>query len=337
MKITRILLVVAWVFNFAVMGLTDSVPNVALALFFFMIAANVVLAVIYAKQTDRSQLRWGVGALLVPYLCLIILALLPNKKSGVMQLLEETTPASPTFIQTGSDESEEPPPNKLFTSFPETDTVFQIKKGWFEKPEVLNVNNLRLASVVITSGFKWRLTSTQHSIGGYYLDLLTEKESHYLYEILETAIMGKNRDCVGITVCLSDFGKQGILLKLTDIRNRYPALLAALYRCRHERKKRLYQWLNTNPVVTLKSRYGTKFQLNKSGYNCGYKLIPWSEVGMLKILSTTGNTTLNILPKGSSGGMFSTFKAKDSISILERKSDLYIAEFNFWRELENMM
>jgi hypothetical protein len=343
MKTTRTLLIVAGICEFIVIQLNSTFTqrgegsHFIMILFLSLVVANIVLAVYYAKNTDRSPVGWGIGAGLVPYISNVILALLPIKKSVVMKNLEQTGPPAPasheTVNQTVTDGDDTTPPEELFTSFPATGSVFQMKNGWLKQPTDMNMENLRLLAVVVPSNVKWWVTGSSHSLNTYYLDLLPENAAHYLYDVFEKAIMGTQRDCAGFTFCLSEFGKQGMLLKLNEIRNYYPAMIAAIYRCRHQRKERLRQWLAENPEVMLKGSWGEQNFLSKTGYRSGRKLTSWSEVGFIKIESINFSTFMYILPKGSKGGMFSSFKAKHSLRINESKSALYVAECNFWREL----
>ena len=234
---------------------------------------------------------------------------------------------------TASDSSYE----ELFTSFPATSNVFQIKRGWPKKSFDMNVDNLRLFSIVFASDVKWRVTITSHSTNIGHLDLLPEENAYGIYEILEKAMTGEKRD-YGINVCLAEYGKEGMLFKLTELREYNPSLLAALYRCQHQRKERLRQWLAGKAEVTLTGSYGSKVILDKESYRSGRKVIPWSEVGLIKIESSSiGPAHMYILPKGSSGGMFSSWRAKASLTIPKSKSDLYVVECNFWRTLSSTL
>jgi 4-amino-4-deoxy-L-arabinose transferase-like glycosyltransferase len=64
-------------------GLHEGRESFIIPLLFLLLAVtNVVLAVRYAKQTNRSPVGWGIGALLAPYICNVILVSLPVKKVG---------------------------------------------------------------------------------------------------------------------------------------------------------------------------------------------------------------------------------------------------------------
>ena len=340
MKAKRTLLVVTGILTFIIAQISSAdVQNggrssVFSLLILLLAVANVILAVTYAKQTDRSPVGWGIGALFVPFITNIILVLLPIKTSVVMKNIEQTSPASSashdTVNQNGTTEKSL---NELFTSFPATEPVFQIKRGLFKKPIELHLDNLRLLAIVITSNFKWRVTFSTHSLQTGYLDLLSDETAHTIYDIFEKAITGTQRDCEGMTICLAEYGNQGIQLQLTEIRNYYPTLPAALYRCHRQRKERLHQWLSENPEVKLSGRFGVSHFLNKTGYRAGHKLTSWADIGLIKIESSNFTSDMLMLPKGSKGGMFATFKAKHTLSIPKSKSDLYLAECNFWREL----
>ena len=336
MKTTRTLLIVAGILSFVLILSSDYFPAMGM-LYLFVVAANVALAIYYAQQTHRSLVGWAIAAFLIPCFSNVILALLPIKKSVVMKNLKQTNPDSQisheTVNQTDNEENNAVTREALFTSFPATDSVFRIEKGWLKKPIEMKIENLRLLAVVTLSNVKWWVTGSSHSLNTYYLDLLPENAADYLYEVFEKAIMGTQRDCEGFIFCLSEYGKQGMQLKLTEIRNYYPTMLAAIYRCRHQRKERLRQWLAENPEVMIKGSFGVTHSLSKTGYRSGHKLTPWSEIGFIKIESSDFAAEMHILPKGSKGGMFSSFKAKHTLGIKKSKSDLYIAECNFWREL----
>ena len=336
MKNLRILMIGSAVLTLLFLRLLER-SNVMTVLLFLLIAANVALAIHYAKKTDRPVVGWAIGAFLVPYICNVILALLPIKKSVVMKNLEQTAPAAPVSTETneiGDKEDTVSSLEKLFTSFPATGNVFQISRGLLKKPVDLHLDNLRLFAVIITTNVKWRVTTTSSSSGIVHIDLLPEEDAQSLYEILEKAITGTHRDCVGFSVCLAEHGQKGMQFKLTDLRNKYPTLLAAAYRLRLQRKERLRQWLSGKASTSITGSYGTTVVLDKEGYHSGNKVTPWSEIGLIKLESGSfGPVHMYLLRKDSKGGIFSSWGAKHSLSIPRSKTHLYFAECNFWREL----
>jgi hypothetical protein len=309
MKNIRILMIVSGVLTLFVLQLhsvnarnSEDLP-VLTVLLFLLIAANVALAINYAKKTDRSPVGWAIGGLLAPYICNTILALLPIKNSVVKKNLEQTALAESASFETVNEtvtkENVASSYEELFTSFPATNTVFKIKNGWLKKPIELNVDNLRLFAIVFASNVKWRVTITFASINNYNIDLLPEEDAHSVYKMLEKAITGTHKDCVGISVCLAEYGKEGMQFELTELRSDYPALLAAVYRLRNQRKDLLRQWLAGKAETTITGRFGTTIVLDKDGYHSGNKVTPWSDIGMIRVEGSDLSTIMYMFPKGS--------------------------------------
>jgi len=93
MKNDRILLIIAGLSVFFLGYGPAFFPDSLNTLFFKIIhyvklamwAVNVLLAIRYAKLTDRSPVGWGIGAFFVPFISNVILALLPVTKKTVTE------------------------------------------------------------------------------------------------------------------------------------------------------------------------------------------------------------------------------------------------------------
>jgi hypothetical protein len=298
------------------------------------VIANIVLSFRYAWKTGRQASLWAIGALLLPYIVPIVLALLPGATSGIEI---QSTPQSETVSKPGSVAQNDSDVNtaekrKLFTSISTTDPAFDIKEGLFKSSQWA-LDQLRLFCVIVPGSFKWRVVTSSQQLSFVFLDLLPSEQEYGLYGALEDACStGNPNDLSGIKICLADYHDKGLVFDLIKLKKNSKALLAGLYHFRAERKKRLEQWLVGDPQVTLRGSLGSRATLNKDGFHLKKRSLSWKEVDKINTETDLGSTHMFVLPEGRSGGFFDIKKAKYALArIPAKKRELYAAEAFFWK------
>jgi len=205
-----------------------------------------------------------------------------------------------------------------------------IKEGLFKKVS-LPLDSLRLLYLVSPGTFKWYVVTSSSQTEFYNLDALPEEIfKELLKELSEQLKKEKAHRLTGIKLCLAGYDNHSALISFKDLKLSKIDLFEKLLTYRKERLRELAEWLKNNPQVEIKGA-----ALNKEGFRKGKnKFIDWKDVGAIQSETVNFNTSVLILPKGSSGGMFNLKRYKYSIQrIPEKKKEIYIAECNFWHSL----
>ena len=210
------------------------------------------------------------------------------------------------------------------------DNQIIIKEGLFKKVS-LPLDSLRLLYLISPGAFKWYVVSSSSSKEFYNLDALPEEIFKKLLNELSGQIeKEKAYRLDGLKLCLVDYNNQSAVITFKDLKLSKIDLFEKLLSNRQERIRKLEEWMGNSPQVEIK---GAVF--NKEGFRKGKnKFIAWQDVGGIQSETVNFTTSVLILPKGSSGGMFNLKRYKYSIQrIPEKKKEIYMAECNFWHSL----
>lgn len=207
-----------------------------------------------------------------------------------------------------------------------------VKEGVFKKVS-LPVDSLRLLYLISPASFKWFVVTSSSESAFINLDSLPEDTfKEFLNELSEQMEKEKAYRLTGIKLCLKDYEDNATLITLRDLKLSKVHLFEKLIRYREERLRRLTDWLENEPEVRLKGAV-----LNKEGFHNGKKnSIAWKDVGAIQSETLNFNTSILLLPEGSSGGMFNFKRYKYAIPrIPEKRKEIYMAECNYWRSLRD--
>lgn len=217
------------------------------------------------------------------------------------------------------------------------DNVLTVKQG-LGKYVSLPLDALRLVYMFFPGTFKWYVVASRQDINGYNLDSLPEETIRKLFgELNEVIARGRSFTLGDFKLCLAGYDNQSALISLKDVKKNKLDLLDRLLVYRKARLDRLEQWLLTYPEVRLDGGMGAKAFINREGFRKGSdKFIPWKEVGTIQIAEKNfGISDFLVIPQGVSTGLYSLKKYRYSLgNISTKKKELYIAECNFWRTME---
>jgi len=182
------------------------------------------------------------------------------------------------------------------------------------------------------------VVASSQNIEGYNLDSLPDDTfSRVTAEFKEKLLTEKTFILKDVKLCLADYANHSAIISLYDVKKSKVDLFDQLLFYRKTRVEKLNQWLSTYPEVRLEGGMGAKAFVNKEGFRKGEnKFIPWSQVGTIQIVEKNfGLSDLLIIPEGVSTGMYSLKKFRYSLgNISTKKKELYLAECNFWRTME---
>lgn len=222
------------------------------------------------------------------------------------------------------------------------ENMLTVKEG-MGKSTLLPLDALRLVYIFFPGTFKWRVITSTQSIDGYNLDdfvHLSEETASRLFDEFRQALANE-RDFVlsGIKLCLADYNNHSAIITLKDVKKSKSNILEKLLYYRETRIEKLNKWLATYPAVTLQGGFaGGIAVIDKNGFSKGKdKFIAWKEVGTIQVAEKNfGTSDFLIIPNGVSAGMFSFKKYRYTLgNISTKKKELYIAECNFWRTMED--
>ena len=205
-----------------------------------------------------------------------------------------------------------------------------VKEGLFKKVS-LPLDSLRLLYLVSPGTFKWYVVTSSSMTEFYNLDVLPEESFKELVKEFSAQIKEeKAHRLTGLKLCLADYDNHSAIISFKDLKLSNIDLFEKLLTYRKERLRKLTEWLNNSPQVEIKGAV-----LSREGYRKGKnKFIDWKDVGAIQSETVNFNTSVLMLPKGSSGGMFNLKRYKYSIQrIPEKKKEIYMAECNFWHSL----
>jgi hypothetical protein len=222
------------------------------------------------------------------------------------------------------------------------ENMLAVKEG-MGKSTSLPLDALRLVYIFFPGSFKWRVITSTQSIDGYNLDdfiHLSRETASRLFEEF-TQVITNERDFVlsGMKLCLADYNNHSTIISLKDIKKSKSNILEKLLHYRDARIEKLNKWLATYPAVTLQGGFaGGTAVIDKNGFSKGRdKFVAWKDVGTIQVAEKNfGIGDLLIIPKGVGTGMFSLKKYRYTLGNIKMKQkELYIAECNFWRTLED--
>jgi hypothetical protein len=300
------------------------------------VISNVIISYRYARRSGRHAGLWAFGSFLLPYVIPVVLAFLPQPSSGI-----EVQATTQSLIQDSSDSSKDddksgaPKAKLLFDSVPKPGRIF-VHKSSLNKSSQWFLDQVRLFCIILPGSFKWRVIASAQEQHFLFPDILPEDEENEIYELMEAFVLNGNvNDLKGIKVCIAHYDNAGEVFDLGKLKARSVELLTALYHYRDERRKKLHQWLATNPQIILRGGLGSRAVLNQEGFHLKNKELSWQDVKGIQTESLTSlftTTHLYILPEGRSGGMFDLRKGKYALKLIPTKQkELYAAECQFWK------
>jgi len=221
------------------------------------------------------------------------------------------------------------------------ENMLTVKEG-MGKTTSLPLDALRLVYIFFPGTFKWRVITSTQSIDGYNLDVanLPGDTVSRLFDEFNQALT-RERDFVlsGMKLCLADYNNHSAVISLKDVKKSKADILGKLLYYRDARIEKLSKWLATYPKVTLQGGFaGGSAVIDKEGFVKGKdKFIAWKDVETIQVVEKNfGTADFLIIPKGVGTSMFSFKKYRYSVgNISMKKKELYIAECNFWRTMED--
>jgi|GEM_PF-3152024 len=221
------------------------------------------------------------------------------------------------------------------------ENMLTVKEG-MGKSTSLPLDALRLVYIFFPGTFKWRVITSSQSIDGYNLDVahLPGDTVSQLFDEFNQ-VLERERDFVlsGMKLCLADYNNHSAIFTLKDVKKSKTDILGKLLYYRDARIEKLNKWLATYPGVTLQGGFaGGSAVIDKNGFSKGKdKFIAWKDVGTIQVVEKNfGTSDFLIIPEGVGASMFSFKKYRYSLgNIGTKKKELYIAECNFWRTMED--
>ena len=221
------------------------------------------------------------------------------------------------------------------------ENMLTVKEG-MGKTTSLPIDALRLVYIFFPGTFKWRVITSTQSIDGYNLDdtahLAGDTVSQLFDEFNQVLDGERNFVLNDIKLCLADYNNHSAIISLKDVKKSKADILGKLLYYRDTRIEKLNKWLATYPKVTLQGGFaGGSAVIDREGFVKGKdKFIAWKDVETIQVVEKNfGTADFLIIPKGVGKSMFSFKKYRYSVgNISMKKKELYIAECNFWRTME---
>jgi hypothetical protein len=217
------------------------------------------------------------------------------------------------------------------------DNMLIVKEG-MGKYISLPLDELRLLYIFFPGNFKWYVVASSQNIDEYNLDSLPEDAFYQVTaEFKERLLKERSFILKDVKLCLADYANHSAVISLNDVKKCKVDLFDKLLFYRKPRVDKLNQWMTTYPEVRLEGGLGAKAFVNKEGFRKGdNKFITLNQVGNIQIVEKNfGLSDLLIIPQGVSSGMYSLKKYRYSLgNISTKKRELYLAECNFWRIME---
>ncbi len=275
--------------------------------------ANAIISYRYAWKAGLQPFLWALGALLIPFIVPLILALYREK--------------SPEPLITPVD-SDAPP----FAAGEEKPDII-IREG-MGKSSSWSFEDIRLFCLIMPYGFKWRLITTTEETSFFFPDLMPSEDSEAFFQLLDkTVSAGNKNELSGIKACIIDYNNKGSVYELKKLKNA-KELLSGLYQYREARKNKLDKWLESSPSVTLTGGMGSSATLDREGFHLKKISVPWPEAARVTSETTYGLSAIFVLPEERSGGLFDLKRAKYALArVPAKKKELYTAEIFFWKTL----
>lgn len=207
-----------------------------------------------------------------------------------------------------------------------------IKEGLTGKIQ-MDMAQIRLLYMFFPASLKsWFLVSSSSQIQWVNVDAFTPQEMEKFSLEFDRLIREERKSALnGIKLVLADFGNQFVILPLGDFKKAGIDIFTRLQLSQKERIHRLNEWLGGEPQIQLNGLMSQKAFLNSHGFTRGKKTLPWQELESIQVNTVNFSTSLLLIPKGVSTGMFSFKKFKYSLGISEKKKEYYLAECDFWR------
>lgn len=222
------------------------------------------------------------------------------------------------------------------------ENMLAVKEG-MGKSTSLPLDALRLVYIFFPGTFKWRVITSTQSIDGYNLDDTAHLSGDTVSQLFDefNQVLERERNFVlnDIKLCLADYNNHSAVISLKDVKKSKCDVLGKLLYYRDTRIEKLNKWLGTYPKVTLQGGFaGGSAVIDKEGFVKGKdKFIAWKDVETIQVVEKNfGTADFLIIPKGVGTSMFSFKKYRYSVgNISMKKKELYIAECNFWRTMED--
>lgn len=221
--------------------------------------------------------------------------------------------------------------------------ALEIGRGWGRKDRIA-LDALRDVTVKLPAGGSWYGIVSSSERLFVPLDLVPREQAEALCGALTAqcaaAVDPSTRKIADhkaldaletATLFLVDYDNRAEQLSMRACALAGVDLLGAIMAAREQRLERLGKWFAADGSVALKGTFWWKARLSRAGYQRGKRVLPWPEVGSFYVESSTGSTTLYVLPKGVKAGFFSVGKFRHGIPVRKRDADLYTAECNFFR------
>ncbi len=210
--------------------------------------------------------------------------------------------------------------------------TLMVKEGLF-RSRALALEALRLVYLLVDTSSRWYVVTSSKGMSSIDLDAMGDESFEGLQAVLAATIMeSKPSHLTGGRLVLADYDGGSAIISLADVKRQNLPILESLVRSRDARRKRRDVWLAGDPVVELAGRFGGKAVLTAEGFTRGKRRIAWAEVGKIQTEThTAAGTSLLVLPRGRSGGIYDLKRYRYSLRFIPSKlEDLYSVECAFW-------
>jgi hypothetical protein len=212
-----------------------------------------------------------------------------------------------------------------------TGNTLEVKSG-LRKRKSIDLDDLRLATLLIPTGAKWFVVHSSSTTAYVELDSLDDSTFEEIASEFKGILEAGRRFLLSdFKLFLVGYDNLHTSIKLGDIKASGVDIMAAIRSGRRVRASKRKAWLQGQPSVVLKGRFGRNAVIDPRGYQRGKKVfVPWSEVKTIKVEEINLSRHFFVVPHGVSTSSFSFAKGKYGIGISKDQEELYTVECNFW-------